>query len=122
MSQEYYPKGQIAMESGDLFDVTNFRVQTGNSGKQHHTLRKTGAGVSAGNEETTISFDALVSESGAERDYLRDLQRKRIRRIRYKVPGETGTCEGLVTDRTLEVPLDDAIKYSVEFKGHLEVV
>ncbi len=122
MSQAFYPKGQIAMQNGDLFDVTNFRVQTGNSGKQQHTLRRTGAGVSAGNEETTISFDALVSEEGAERDYLRDLQKKRIRSIRYKVPGETGTCEGLVTDRTLEVPADDAVKYSVEFKGHLETV
>lgn len=120
MATRIFPHGRIAMDNGDLIDVTNVKHDVGNNAKQVHTLRQKGSGIVLGVEETTVSFDAVVSEEGFERDYLKALKKGTIKQIRIKVPGETITVEGTVSKRSLEVPLDDAIKYTIEFIGHTE--
>jgi hypothetical protein len=72
-----------------------------------------------GNEETTISFDAVVDENGPERDYLTMMKKKQVKQIRLKIPGETMTINGCVSDRSVEMPLDDAVKFSITFIGSL---
>lgn len=119
-SQKIYPRGAIAMGNGDLFDVTDVKVDTTNGAKQIHTLRKKGSGISMGVEETKVSFNAVVSEDGPERDYLRIVKNGTIKQLRIKIPGETLTVEGTADSRSLELPLDGAIKYSINFIGHLE--
>lgn len=118
--QKFYPKGQIAMGSGDLIDVTNVRHEITNNGKQIHTLRQSGAGMFRGNEETTVSFDATVSEDGPERDYLKMVKKGQIKQLRIKIPGETLTVNGMATKRSLEFSTDNEIKFSIEFKGATE--
>jgi len=118
--QKIYPVGRIAMSTGDLFDVVDVKVDQKNNAKQQHTLRRSGNGIFKGPEETTVSFNATVSEDGPEHDYLRDLKRGRIRELRIKIPGETLTVKGMASSRSLEFSTDDAIKYSIEFVGHTE--
>lgn len=118
--QKVFPKGQIAMGNGDLIDVTNVRFAIVNNGKQIHTLRRSGAGMFKGNEETTVSFDAVVSEDGPERDYLKMVKTGAIKALRLKIPGETVTVNGMVTSRTTEFSTDNEIKFSLEFKGKAE--
>jgi len=113
-----YPRGQIALGNGDLQDVTNVRVTHTNNAKQVHTIRRKGAGVTLGTEETTVSYDAVISEDGSERDYFESVKKGKVRQLRIKVPGETITVEGVYKSRDFELPIDDAIKLSLEFIGH----
>src|SRR5574341_163494 len=115
-----YPRGAIAMGNGDLIDVTNVKVDKSNGLKLQHTLRQKGAGLSMGVEETMVSFDALVSEDGPERDYLKMLKKGTIKQLRVKLPCETLTINGTVSKRSVEIPLDDAVKYTIEFIGRCE--
>ena len=119
-TQKLYPRGQIALGSGDLVDVTNVKVDQVNNAKQVHTIRQKGAGITLGVEETTVSFDAVISDQGEERDWLDLLKKGRIRTLRLKIPGRTMTVSGTVSSLSTEMPLDDAIKLSVTFIGHTE--
>jgi hypothetical protein len=118
--QKIYPRGQIALGSGDLIDVTNVKHDITNNAKQVHTIRQKGAGITLGTEESTVSFDIVVSEDGLERDWYNLLKKGEISQVRLKIPGETITVNGAVKDIGTELPLDDAIKVSVTFIGHTE--
>lgn len=119
-TQKIYPRGYVAMGNGDLIQVTNVKVDHVNNAKQVHTIRQRGAGITFGNEETTVSFDAVVDEQGSERDYLKMLKRGEIKQLRIKVPGETISINGAVSALSKELPLDSEIKYSITFIGHTQ--
>lgn len=114
-----YPRGRIALGSGDLFDVTDVSVTHTNNGKIVHTLRQKGAGTSLGVEETTIDYNAAISEDGSERDYFTDVKRGTIRQLRVKVPGETMTVNGIYTTRAFTLPLDTEITLALSFIGKM---
>lgn len=119
MADLIYPRGQIALGSGDLIDVTNVKVSHTNNGKQVHTIRRRSAGVTLGNEECTVSYDCAISEEGQERDYFTLVKKGIISQLRIKIPGETMTVEGIYTTRDFELPLDSEIKLSLNFIGHM---
>lgn len=119
MGDKRYIRGQIALASGDLIDVTNVRVSHTNNAKQVHTIRQKGAGIALGVEETTVSFDAVISEDGQERDYFALVKKGTIAQLRIKLPGETITVQGAFQSRDFDLPLDDAIKLSMNFVGHM---
>lgn len=112
-----FPRGAIAMGNGNLLDVTSVKVTQKANVKLQHTLQTTAAGVVIGHEETEVSFDAVVGETGPERDYLRDLRAGKVRTLRIKIPGETFAVVGVASQRSLDLPMDDAIKYSITFVG-----
>lgn len=118
--QKKFPRGWIAMGNGDLIQVTNVKIDHTNNAKQVHTIRRKGAGITLGVEETTVSFDAVVDEDGSERDYLKMLKQGQIKQLRVKVPGETLTITGTVSALSKELPLDSEIKYSITFIGRTE--
>jgi hypothetical protein len=119
MGDKIYPRGQIALASGDLIDVTNVKVSTTNNAKQVHTIRQKGAGITPGVEESTVSFDAAISEDGQERDYFALIKKSTIVNLRVKIPGETLSFEGAFTTRDFDLPLDSEIVLSMSFVGHL---
>lgn len=126
MAQEVlkYPQAALAMGNGDLVQVTNCTVTLTNNGKQVHTLRKKGAGVTLGTQETSVTFDFAIDETGPERNYWRDVMRGTIRQLRLKAPGgrTTLTVNGIFTGCDTDAPLDDATKGSCTFIGHMEDV
>jgi len=117
-----YPQAYLAMGNGDLVQVTNFTATLGNGGKQQHTLRRRGAGVILGNQESQATFDSAIDENGPERNYWRDVIDGTIRQLRVKVPGGRTTLviNGMFTQCDLDGPLDDATKVSCTFIGHME--
>lgn len=118
--QLVYERGRIAMGSGDLIDVTNVKIDLTNNGKQVHTLRQKGAGNVLGTEETTVTFDYVVSDQGEEADYFAMCKNGTIKQLRLKIPGRTMTVNGIYKDVSIEMPLDDAIKGSCTFIGKME--
>ena len=120
MGDKIYPRGRIALDTGDLMDVVNVSISTTNNAKQVHTIRRKGAGVTMGNEETTVSYEAVVSQDGSERNYFALVKSGKIKQLRVKVPGETMTVKGVYKSRSFDLPLDDAIKLKMEFVGHLQ--
>ncbi len=118
--QALYPRGRASFGGGDLVDVINVKIETTNNAKQVHTIRRRGAGFTLGTEETNVSFDLVVSEHGEERDWIDAMKRGLVKQIRLKLPGRTMTVNGTVKSISTEMPIDDAIKQSVTFIGHLE--
>lgn len=119
MGDKIFPRGRIALGNGDLLDVTNVKVMTTNNAKQVHTMNKSGVGIVKGNEETTVSYDTVVSEDGQERDYFGLVKSGLITQVRIKVPGETITVQGSYKTRSFDLPLDSEIKLSLEFIGSM---
>jgi hypothetical protein len=121
--QLIYPQAFLAQGNGDLMQVTNFTVTLGNGAKQQHTLRRKGAGISLGIQESTATFDFSIDEDGPERNYWKDVMKGTIRQIRAKAPGRTVlTLNGAYQSINLDGPLDDATKGSATFIGHMEEV
>lgn len=122
-SQEFlnYPKARIALGAGDLVQVTNFTLDTKNGAKLKHTLRKKGAGATTGVEEGSLKFDMDVDEGGIERDYFGMLQSGAKQKVRCALPGgQTRLFVGRVASETIDQPLDDACKVSIEMIGRVE--
>ena len=113
-----YPQPWLAMDNGDLIDVTDFNVSTNYGTKQKHTIRQRGAGLSFGVEESTISFNSIISENGFERDYWKDAEQKKIKQIRVKWPGGAiHTYNGGYQSVAGNGPLDDATTVACVFVG-----
>lgn len=117
-----FPQAYLAMGNGDLLQVTNLTATLGSGAKQAHTLRRKGAGIIPGNQESQVTFDSIISEDGPEKNYWRDCMDGIIRQLRIKVPGgkTTLTINGAFSQVDLDGPLDDATKVSCTFIGHME--
>lgn len=118
-----FPQAFIAMGNGDLVQVQNFTVTLATGAKQVHTLRRRGAGITQGVEESTVTFTAAIDEDGAERNYWRDAKKGIIRQLRAKIPGGSVlTLNGAFSQVDLDAPLDDATKVNCTFVGRMEDV
>lgn len=113
-----YPKAKIAMGSGDLVDVINVKGKLTNNAKQVHTLRKRGAGITLGTEESSVSFTSAISENGVERDYWKLCKKGTKTQLRIKIPGgKTLVYNGVYKTVDTDGPIDDAVKVECEFIG-----
>jgi len=119
MGEKNYPRGRLALGNGDLVDITNVKVTHTNNAKQVHTMNRSGTGTVKGNEECSVSYDCVVSETGQERDYFALVKTSKIVQLRIKLPLETITVNGSYKTRSFDLPMDDAIKLSLEFVGHM---
>ncbi|MFZ5896812.1 MAG: hypothetical protein ACOY0T_37495 [Myxococcota bacterium] len=118
-----YPQSYLAQGNGDLVQVTDFKVAMTNKGKQVHTQRNPGAGVVKGKPECTVTFNFVIDEGGAERNYWRDVQKGIIRQLRAKTPGgRTLVINGMYTTCDLNAPLEDATGGSCTFVGRMDDV
>lgn len=120
MGQEIYPRGQIAMDNGDLMDVTDFKITYTDGSKQVHTLRRQGAGVTQGNEECTCTFNAVIGENGEEADWIALVRNFTIKQLRFKFPGRTITVNGKYSGIDYEQPADGATTVALTFIGKLQ--
>ena len=114
-----YPKGWLALDNGDLMQVTDFKITSKRNVKSVDTLRVEQAGLAVGPKSDEVSFNAVTDEDGPERDYMSMLKQKRIKSLRYKTPGENGTITGVASERTIEANVEDGVKYSVVFVGKI---
>jgi hypothetical protein len=118
--QLIYPQAYLALDGGDLVECTDFNTGLTLNAKQKHTLRKRGSGIAWGTEESTVTYNSLIPETGPERAYWKDAKARRIKQIRMKIPGGAVMIyNGAYDQVNLNGPLDDATTVSVVFKGHL---
>lgn len=119
MSNELFEVAHIAMGSGDLLMVTNFDVTLTSNVKQVVTLR--GAkGTHKGEENCSITFDAVIGENGEEADWIALVKKRTVRAIRVKVPNRTMTINGEFGEVKIASTTDNAITYSLSFVGHMD--
>lgn len=119
--QVVYPRAFLAMDSGDLTDVTDFDAGLNTGAKQQHTMRKEGAGISWSARESVVSFNFLIGEDGPERNYWRMAEKKQIKQLRIKIPGgEVFTYNGAYREIKFNGNVEDATKGSATFVGHKE--
>ena len=117
---ELFETASIAMGNGDLVSVTNFDLTLGVNAKQVSTLRKKGAGTHKGEETCSVTFDCVVGENGEEADWIALVKTRTVKALRAKVPNRTMTINGEYGEVKIASSLDDAIKYSLSFVGHMD--
>ncbi len=114
-----YVHGALAMGSGDLIDITNFKVDFTNNGKVISTMRESASGATVGTKECTITFDAVISDQGEEADWIKLVETGKFKQLRAKFPGRDINAIGIYTDVSYDASMDDAIKVSLTFKGKM---
>jgi hypothetical protein len=113
---ENYPRAAIAMDNGDLVQVTNFTVSGNNNAKMKATLRRRSAGVVYGNFDGSLKFSMEFGETGPERDYIGMVLKGTVKQVRVKLPGGlTLVCDGKYQSFDIDQPLDDATKIDLTF-------
>jgi hypothetical protein len=112
-----YYKAQLALGSGNLMDVTNFRIEFMDNSKKVNTFG--GEGIFQGSQDSTLSFDFSVGQYGEEADWVDMVKTLSIKQFRFKVPSRTLTFEGKISNYSLESTLDSEIKGSVTVIGNL---
>jgi hypothetical protein len=113
-----FPIARIAMDNGDLMQTISAKLEIKRNNKHIHTMRRIGAGKFHGSYEAIATISGVLPEDGPERDYLAMLVGGRIKKLRFKIPGETISVTGSVDERTIESSLEDAIKNDIIFSGH----
>jgi hypothetical protein len=119
MGQELplYPRAAIALDNGDLMQVTQCTVTQDRTVAVQNTMRQTASGVFIGHEKTELTFKAKCPETGPEREYYKMLRTGKIKTVRVKIPAETFAVVGAVSKRVLTLPEDAPIEYDVDIQG-----
>ena len=115
-----YPRGQLAIGNGDLQQAIVSRFSFTANTKLKHTLRQSPSGYVLGTRECTGSFDLEISEDGPEIEVFDAIDEGEIKNFRYKIPTVTKTIEGVFTSVDVEEPLDDAVRFTVNWIGKLK--
>lgn len=112
-----YPKGRIALGSGDLNDVSDFTLAYQDGEKHVNTLRKNGAGSTSGPRNCTLSVTAKISEAGFERDYMQNYRRRRPLLFRLKVADDTFSIKGRLSTLQIVANVDGEITFTFTVIG-----
>lgn len=114
-----YPRGQLSFGPGDMAQVTSVRMSFTNSGKLKHTLKKSPSGKVLGNKEVSGSFDMEIDEDGPEREVFDRIRTGSDVNLRLKIPKVTKNIVVFLTSVDLDIPLDDAVKFTVNYLGKM---
>lgn len=93
---EHYDRGSVAVDGGELqeaFDI-NFEIKNGSKGV--HTFANDGMvrGSVGGHKSANATFKVKIARAGLERDYLQDEHKRRVKRVKFKLPGKTVILTG----------------------------
>lgn len=120
MAQLDFPRGQVAMNGGDLVQVQDATLDIVNGGKVISTLRSNPAGFVKGNLVATLKFNGVVSEDGPERDWPEMVATGDPQQVIFKaVPGTKYTIDCNATDMNLSLTMEEGTKFSVTLMGAL---
>lgn len=112
-----YPKGYVSFEGGDLLDAADISVNFEDGEKVVATLRQNPAGSTHGARSATAQFKSMISHAGFERDYMTAYRKRKVVKIRLKVPGQVFSCVGRLTKPTITANVDNAIEFTVSVIG-----
>ena len=112
-----YPKGVVAMGSGDLLDAADITIAFEDGEKVMATLRMNPAGSTHGMRSASATWKSLVSKEGFERDYMTKYRKREVVQIRLKVPGLVFSCVGRLSKPQIVANVDTAIEFTVTLMG-----
>jgi hypothetical protein len=112
-----YPKGSVAFEAGDLLDCADITVAFEDGEKVIATLRQNPAGSTHGMRSATASFKSFISHEGFERDYMTAYRKRKVVKIRLKVPGQVFSIVGRLSKPQIVANVDNAIEFTVTIMG-----
>lgn len=112
-----YPKGVVSFEGGDLLDCADINITFEDGEKVVATLRQNPAGSTHGARSATAQFKSMISHEGFERDYMKSYQKRKVVKIRLKVPGLVYSCVGRLTKPNIVANVDNAIEFTVSIIG-----
>jgi hypothetical protein len=115
-----FPRGQIALGSGDLQQAIVARFTFTNNGKLKHSLRRSPSGYVLGTRDCSGSFELEIDEDGPEIDVFDAIKSGEFKNFRYKMPKIVKTIEGILVSVDVELPIDDAVKFTVSWVGKLK--
>ncbi len=113
----HFPKARAAFGAGDLQDVYDTNLAITDGRKLLSTLRRNPAGWTDGSRSTNCTLKSFISEEGFERSWLKKWKSGEIVQIRLKVPGQTITIEGVLTNPVLTSNVDNGIDFSISILG-----
>jgi hypothetical protein len=116
---EDYPKGQVAVQGGDLQDAYDINCAFTDGETLVHTFKGKGqaSGSTGGKRSCKITFKSALGKAGFERDYLGNWEKRKVIEVRLKVPGKTITCTGRLKEPNWTSNLDSFIDFSVTIEG-----
>lgn len=112
-----YPKGSVGFEAGDLVDCADIIISFEDGEKVLATLRQNPAGSTGGMRSASATFKSLISNEGFERDYMTAWRKRKVVKIRLKVPGLVFSCVGRLTKPQIVANVDNAIEFTVTVIG-----
>lgn len=120
-AQLLYPQAYLAMENGDLQQVTDFRITLSVNARILHLFRQPASGLIFGPQEARGSFNFAIDEEGIERRYVDALLNRKRKQLRAKLPGGQILILRMgFAAVDLDGPLDDATKGSCTWLGRCE--
>lgn len=114
-----YPKGSVGFEAGDLVDCADITISIEDGEKVLATLRMNPAGSTHGMRSGTATFKSLISNEGFERDYMTTYRKRKVVKIRLKVPGLVFSCVGRLSKPQIVANVDNAIEFTISVMGKI---
>lgn len=118
-SFEDYPKGQIAIQGGELQDAYDISLAFEDGEQTVHTLRANGmaVGSTGGKRKCDVTFKSSISRAGFERDYLGNWHKRKVIQGRVKVPGKVVVVTGRFTKPQLTSNSDNFVEFTITLSG-----
>lgn len=115
-----YPRGQVSMDSGPLYQITDYDHELVNGAKLQSTLRSDPAGFTLGKRAVSGGFNCMIDEGGEERDWDSMVLNGTVTSFRLKFPGgDTKTISAILTSVGAKITLEDGVGRAMKFIGKL---
>jgi hypothetical protein len=120
-SQEFYPRGQIAIGNGPWGTCTNAKFDMENGADFVDTMG--GTGITSGPLHATATFDTAIGTNGQDFDTLKKIKNHETVQVRFKFPvGRSITITGTFDKTSFDFPIDKPITESLSMKGVPEFI
>lgn len=117
-----HPRGQVHLNGTQLMQATMGRFTAKNNAQLKHTLARSPNAIVTGNIEADGSIEIDVPEEGTEFDYIRLVTTGKKVSFQFEIPDQNVTVEGMFTSIEGELPLNDAVKFTLAWIGKVSNV
>lgn len=112
-----FPKARLAVGPGDLIDVYDVSCTWEDGEKIVASLRANPSGSVGGTRSCTMTFKSQISSEGFERDFLGPYDKRKVIRLRLKLPAKVITLVGRYTKPAITNNVDSFIDFSISCLG-----
>lgn len=115
-----HPRGQIVYAGSQLMSATLGKFTLNPNVSLKHTLARTPNGYVYGVQDCSGSFEVDTPETGPERDWIAEVQAKKVKKITFEIPTLQYEIEMVLGQVDMDVPLDNAVHFVINFVGKIK--